>query len=204
VDRPLSTPNTTWAWATQPPWLHQFCFRWTSAHPITKPGAVRGWVTLCFLAHLAREFFFTHGPTLPTQLPRSKKKSHLPHSSIYVKIFCTCGPTLLTQLPRSKKISHSSIYVFFFFKTLFLFCHHCHYYCHKLKKWCHRSLMLLMYRGTKSCCNFKVWVTQGATSSRRHENKVHVLHFFLHLRFFYIFSLGLGLWDLCFASFKVH
>ncbi len=33
-------------------------------------------------------------------------------------------------------------------------------------------------RRTRSCCNFKVWATQGATSSRRHENKEHLVHFF--------------------------
>ncbi len=28
------------AWVTQPPWVHQFRFGWTNAHPITKPGAI--------------------------------------------------------------------------------------------------------------------------------------------------------------------
>jgi hypothetical protein len=28
------------AWVTQHPWLHQFRFGWTNAHPITKPGAI--------------------------------------------------------------------------------------------------------------------------------------------------------------------
>jgi hypothetical protein len=56
-------------------------------------------------------------------------------------------------------------------------------------------------RKTRSCYIFKVWGTRGATSLRRHENKVHLLHFFMHLRFLCIFSLGLDLWDLCFAYF---
>jgi hypothetical protein len=43
-----------------------------------------------------------------------------------------------------------------------------------------------VWRTTRSCYNFKVWATWGATSSRRHKNKVHLLHFFLHLRFIYI------------------
>jgi hypothetical protein len=64
--------------------------------------------------------------------------------------FFTCGPILLTQLPHSKKYSHlpySSTYVkgFFFLKTLFLFCYHCHA-CRKLKEHGHRPLLPSMFK----------------------------------------------------------
>jgi hypothetical protein len=138
------------------PWLHEFCCRWTSAHPITKPGAVRGSVTLCFLAHPAREIFFTHRPTLLTQRPRSKINSHLPCSSIYVMIF--------------------------FFKTLFLFVIIVTTIAANWKTVPSVVvvvlLLFLLLRRTRSCYNFKVCATQRATSSRRHENKVHLLHIF--------------------------
>jgi hypothetical protein len=42
----------------------------------------------------------------------------------------------------------------------------------------------------------------GITFSKRYQNRVRVLQFFLHLWFLNIFSLGLGLWDLCFTYFK--
>jgi len=63
------------AWVTQPPWLHQFCFRWTIAHPITKPGAVTEvQAHFSFLARPSRDFFLHPW----TQLPHSKKMFHLP------------------------------------------------------------------------------------------------------------------------------
>lgn len=81
----------------------------------------KGWVTLLFLPALKSFFFFTCGPILLTQLPHSKKHSHLSHSSTYVKGF------------------------FFFFKILFLFCHHCHSY-HRLKEHGHCLLPPLMFK----------------------------------------------------------
>jgi hypothetical protein len=53
-------------------------------------------------------------------------------------------------------------------------------------------------RRTRNCHNFKVWATRGAIFSRRHQNKICFLQFFLHLWFLYIFNLGLSLWDLLF------
>jgi len=135
------------------PWLHEFCFRWTSAHPITKPGAVRGSVTLCFLAHPAREIFFTRGPTLLTQLPCSKTKF---------------SPTLLLYLCYDLFFSKLS----FFLSSLSL-----------LLLQIEKMVPLLVVavdvlRRTRSCYNFKVCATQHATSSRRQENKVNFLHIF--------------------------
>jgi hypothetical protein len=65
------------AWVTQPSWLHQFRFGWTSAHPITKPGAVTKVESHFFFgppAPFQEIFFFTWGPRLLTQLPCSKNK----------------------------------------------------------------------------------------------------------------------------------
>jgi hypothetical protein len=66
------------AWVTQPPWLHQFRFGWTSAHPITRPGAVTKVESHFFLGPppppLSRDFFF-HLRTLPAHpIPCSKNK----------------------------------------------------------------------------------------------------------------------------------
>jgi hypothetical protein len=88
-------------WMTQPPWLHRFHFKWTSAHPIIKHGVVIEVESIFFWAHLSRDFFFNNGPILLTQLLHSKKYSHLPYSYTYVMDF--------------------------FFKIL-SFCHHCHCY----------------------------------------------------------------------------
>jgi hypothetical protein len=75
--------------------------------------------------------------------------------------------------------------------------------CCKLKERCHRSLLLLMLRKelgvatTSRCEQHKVQHLQEDTKTR------YVFYIFsLHLRFLYIFSLGLGLWDLCFACFQ--
>jgi hypothetical protein len=112
--------------------------------------------------------------------------------------FFTCGPTLLTQLPYSKKIPTYSaplpmLWIFFFQNSL-SFCCHCHCCCCKLKEWCHHSLLLLMLREelgvatTSRCEQHKVQHLQEDTKTR------YVFYIFsLHLRFLYIFSLGLGL-----------
>jgi len=61
------------------PWLHQFRFRWTSAHPITthlvQSQRLSHTFFLFFWPALLEIFcfFFNHGPPLLTQLPRSKK-----------------------------------------------------------------------------------------------------------------------------------
>jgi len=112
--------------------------------------------------------------------------------------FFTCGPPLLTQLPCSKQNSRlpcSSTYVTdFFFKALFLLAV-------IVNGTIVQSLIVIadVQRRTRNC--LKVWATQCAIFSRRHQNKVCLLQFFLHLWFLYIFNLGLGLWDLCFECF---
>jgi len=121
-----------------------------------------------FWACPSREFFFhlwTY-PAHPTTL--FKKNSHLPRSSTYVMDF--------------------------FFQNSLSFCCHCHCCCCKLKEWCHRSLLLLMLREelgvatTSRCEQHKVQHLQEDTKTR------YVFYIFsLHLRFLYIFSLGLGL-----------
>ncbi len=47
-----------------------------------------------------------------------------------------------------------------------------------------------VWRTSRSCCNFKVWATWGATSSRRRKNKVHLLHFFSTLKIYLHFQFG--------------
>jgi hypothetical protein len=60
-----STTATTMAWVTQPPWLHQFRFGWTSAHPITKPRAVTEVDShFVFFGSPFKSFFF-HLQTFP-------------------------------------------------------------------------------------------------------------------------------------------
>jgi hypothetical protein len=86
----------------QLPWLHQFRFGWTSAHPITQLNLVQSQrlshTFFFFLACLSRDFFF---------------------------FVSTCGSPLLTQLPRSKKIptypAPLPMLWILFFKALFLF-----------------------------------------------------------------------------------
>ncbi len=56
-----SHTHSALAWMTQPPWLHQFHFGWTSAHPITKPGAVTEVESHFIFWAALQESFFSPG-----------------------------------------------------------------------------------------------------------------------------------------------
>ncbi len=100
------------AWVTQPPWLHQFCFRWTIAHPITKPGAVTEVEAhFSFLARPSRDVFFA-----PVDLP--------------------CSPNYPIQKKCSTFLFLYLCYGFFFQNSL-SFCRHYHY-CNGAIACCHR------------------------------------------------------------------
>jgi hypothetical protein len=106
-----------------------------------------------------------------TQLPHSKKYSHLPYYSTYVKGF-------------------------FFLKTLFLFCSHCHS-CRKLKEHGHRPPLLPMFKEEQGVV--ATWRSKQHKMQhfKKTQKKVCLLHFFLHLNFFKIFIFALHV-------FKVH
>ncbi len=91
-------------WVTQPPWLHQFHFGWTSAHPITKLGVVPKVESCFFWACLSRDFFSLMD--LPCWLPHSKN------------IFPPTSSPCPTFLPM----------IWIFFQNFISFCHHCHCY----------------------------------------------------------------------------
>jgi hypothetical protein len=72
-----SHTHSALAWVTQPPWLHQFRFGWTSAHPITKSGAVTEVEShFLFWARPSRDFFF-HLQTYPAH-PTTLFKKNIP------------------------------------------------------------------------------------------------------------------------------
>lgn len=102
---------------TQPPWLHQFRFRWASAHPVIEPSH-KGWITLLFLAQI--QFYLFLVP--PMDL--------------------SCSQNYLVQ--KNILIDSAPLSIFrVFFSKLFSFSHHC---CHKLKEHGHRSSSLLMFK----------------------------------------------------------
>jgi len=159
------------AWVTQPSWLHQFRFGWTSAHPITKPGAV---------TKVESHFFFGPPPTLSRDFFFHLRTSPAHPTTLFKKQIPTY-PTPLLML------------WIYFFKALF------HFVVIVNAATMYSPLVIAdVQRRTRNCHNFKVWATRGAIFSRRHLNKICFLQFFLHLWFLYIFNLGLSLWDLLF------
>ncbi len=110
-----------------------------------------------------------------------------------------CSPNYPIQKNYSHLI-HSFTYVIdFFFKFFFLFA-----IIVIIATMPSLTTIVDVQKRTRSWCNFKVWTTWGATFSRRHQNKVCLLHFFLHLWFLYIFSFGLSFWNFVLLTFRVH
>jgi hypothetical protein len=102
---------------TQPPWLHQFRFRWASAHPVIKPNH-KGWVTPLFFGPNSKAFFFLVPP---------------------MDLSCSPNYLILKSIPiDSAPLSMWRV----FFSKLFIFSHHC---C-KLKEHGHRSSSLIMFK----------------------------------------------------------
>ncbi len=96
------------AWVTQPPWLHQFHFRWTNAHPITKPGTFTKVESHLFILDPpSRDFFFSpedlaYSPNYHVQ----KIYSHLPCSLLMLRIFFSKLSFFLLSLSMQQLCNH--------------------------------------------------------------------------------------------------
>ncbi len=147
--------------------MHQFRFGWSSAHPITKPGAVTK----------VESHLFFWGPPLQEILFHLRTSPAHPTTQFKKQIPTYPAPLLMLRIC--------------FFKALF------HFVVIVNAATMYSPLVIAdVQRRTRNCHNFKVWATRCAIFSRRHQNKICLLQMFLHLWFLYIVNLGLGLWDL--------
>jgi hypothetical protein len=113
-------------------------------------------------------------------------------------VFPTHG-TLLSQLPYSKKKFPPTPFLYlkdFVFSKLSFFLLSL-----SLLQWCHHSSPLLMFKEELGVVigflrTFRVGI-------KRHQKSTSSTFFSYTTKFLCIFSLGLDLWDLCFACFQI-
>jgi hypothetical protein len=87
-------------WMTQPPWLHQFHFKWTSVHPITKHGVVIEVESFYFIFEPTFQeiLFSTMDLSCSPNYPIQNIYSHLPYSYTFVMDFFFQNSFLLLSL----------------------------------------------------------------------------------------------------------